>query len=272
MRPPKIFTTFHFFRRSLVIAALALGLATIGEYLLDFPVFLYALALIILAYLVIVYRFLQLIYQEQIDRRKDVHQVEALQYIYQKVDLALGLPAMRDYAASPDLLKIIIRYCIELAPKAIVEAGSGTSTVLIADFLSQTNSSSPHIALDHEAKYAGLTQEKLSHPSSKAVHAPLKTYQIADQNWLWYDLATLEGIEEIDLLFIDGPPESTQQLARYPALPLLETKLSEKAIIILDDTNRAAEQTIIARWCKEFNWQARFYDTEKGACVLSRKM
>ena len=63
-----------------------------------------------------------------------------------------------------------------------------------------------------------------------------------DPSLAYNNIDRLTTKDTIDLLIIDGPPVKTNQLARYPALPLLFSKLSKECIIILDDAARPSEQ------------------------------
>jgi hypothetical protein len=44
-------------------------------------------------------------------------------------------------------------------------------------------------------------------------------------------------INEIDLVLVDGPPGSIREMARYPALHVLESQLAPNAVVILDDAD-----------------------------------
>ncbi|MCB9291161.1 MAG: class I SAM-dependent methyltransferase [Lewinellaceae bacterium] len=265
------YTTFGFFKAAIAISAIAvLGLAA-GEWGLGLPVFLPGIALLILAFILLSFRIVQLIFKFQLSRYHDTNQVESLLWLYSRFTPSVSLPAMRDIAGSPDFLKVLADHCYRYQPKVIVEAGSGVSSIIISEVLKAEGSDARHYALDHLQKYAALTREKVANPGSKVLYAPLKEYQIDGKSWQWYDISTLDGVEQIDMLVIDGPPETIQPLARYPALPLLKDKLSANAIIILDDTNRPGEQRIIQRWQKEFGLEARPLYTEKGTYVMGRK-
>ena len=50
---------------------------------------------------------------------------------------------------------------------------------------------------------------------------------------------------------IDGSPESTGRLARYPAGPLLFNRLNNGGAVFLDDASRADEKEIITLWMQE---------------------
>src|SRR5690606_18547556 len=71
----------------------------------------------------------------------------------------------------------------------------------------------------------------------------------------WYEASVFADIDTIDLLIVDGPPATTGQLARYPALPLLAERLSPGAVVVLDDAERDAEAEIARRWCEEFGFR-----------------
>lgn len=88
----------------------------------------------------------------------------------------------------------------------------------------------------------------------------------------WYSLATLPSeVSDIDLLIVDGPPEATASYARYPALPVLASRMAHNGTIILDDTNRHDELEILARWKREFpGYVHRLVECAKGCAILTR--
>jgi hypothetical protein len=64
---------------------------------------------------------------------------------------------------------------------------------------------------------------------------------------------------------------SMQRLSRYPALPLLFRRLSEKVTIILNDGIREDEKKIVDLWLKEFDrLSCEFIPLEKGCYVIHR--
>ena len=73
------------------------------------------------------------------------------------------------------------------------------------------------------------------------------------------------------MLVIDGPPESTGPLARYPAGPALFPRLANEGVVFLDDANRYTETEILRRWKMEFPElsQSAAY-CEKGCGILKR--
>lgn len=130
-------------------------------------------------------------------------------------------------------------------------------------------------SMEHDPVYASKTRKLLEDQGLLAwatvVDAPLTTRpQTGFAPWYATDgLMIPDG--SIDLLVIDGPPQNSAPLARYPALPVLNTKLSADCTIFLDDADRADEQAIVSRWIMEF---PHFYfslqrlNAEKGCAML----
>ena len=86
----------------------------------------------------------------------------------------------------------------------------------------------------------------------------------------WYPVSLLEGVEQVDLLWVDGPPEATCLFSRYPALPALADKLAPTAEVWMDDTIRQEEKDICERWAKDHGFELEFYPLEKGLGRLTR--
>ena len=73
------------------------------------------------------------------------------------------------------------------------------------------------------------------------------------------------------MVFIDGPPETTGKMVRYPALPLLINNLSPDTVVIVDDAFRKDEQEMIGRWLENFpEFRIEKHKTEKGTVILRR--
>ncbi|MFM2311952.1 MAG: hypothetical protein RLZZ04_1228 [Cyanobacteriota bacterium] len=201
-----------------------------------------------------------------------VAQIESLFSIFATLNPQFPLPSTRGWAASPDLLKEIISLIHRQKPQLVVEASSGVSTLIIAYCL-QRLGTGKLISLEHEEKFAQLTQNNLSlhglDDVATVIHAPLVEVEINGTKWLWYDLTKVEIPEAIDLLIVDGPPGTTQKLARYPALPMLHNKLSQDAMVLLDDGARSDEAKIVEQWMEELNMShSEYLPLEKGAYLI----
>ena len=66
-----------------------------------------------------------------------------------------------------------------------------------------------------------------------------------------------------------APPELTRKCVRYPAGPLLFSKISVGGAVFLDDANRDDEKQILKNWAAEFpEFRKEHRETEKGLAVL----
>lgn len=202
-------------------------------------------------------------------------QTEALFSIFATTQPTAPLPPLGGWAASPDLLRLLLEVVMRERPGVILEASSGASTLVLAYGLQRLGAGGRVVALEHDAGHAIRTRESiaaagLSHVAT-VVHAPLVTHQLEGKAWQWYDLSGLPDTPPAGLLVVDGPPGTVQPMARYPALPLLLDRLAPAATVVMDDSRRPDETAIAERWVKGFpGWQLEFRHTEKGAAILRR--
>jgi predicted O-methyltransferase YrrM len=224
-----------------------------------------------------VYRRLQIQLKEAANeqheyQRATYHQIEALLSVINTIKPSFPLPATRTWSASPDILNQLCRLVLSRRPTVVFEAGSGISTVIVAHCLRRLGRGRV-ISLEHDAGFATATRQLLAdHELSDIatiVDAPLKEVVLGGQRWKWYDTERIPPIPAIDLLFVDGPPQQTQALARYPAIPVLAHRFAPDCVVVLDDGARPDERTIAERWAQEFGMQAEYLHTEKGAYVIS---
>jgi predicted O-methyltransferase YrrM len=219
-----------------------------------------ALMLFVLLYLLHKLRLVHLLLHDVRDRTGHdnlslFRQLEALQGLYVELALKHSLPPTRGWAASPDFLLELARHARTARPDNVVECSSGASTLVLARCM-QMNGAGKVFSLEHDAHYAGQTRAQLRHMGleqwAEVIDAPLCPQQLAGETWPWYDLGALPAGVAIDLLVIDGPPQATRALARYPAGPLLFPRLAAGAHVFLDDAARADEQAILQRWAQQF--------------------
>lgn len=277
MRPPQYIEAqeqaYYALRRRMWRFWALWGIASLAAYAL---LQMLGLVLSLLAFAFILVNLILLLYHRtQIKYFQHYKQIEALFSIYNMVTVQMPLPPMRLWAASPDFLTVILRYVKTYHPMQIVELGSGVSTLLAAYSLKE-HSHGQVISLDHESEYSQKSREYVdAHGLSRTaqiIHAPLQEVSVGGQVWQWYDVQQVKTVERIDLLIVDGPPAQQEQMARYPALPLLFDKLNSGAIIICDDFQRPGEQAMVERWLKEFPVDiVEVIDNEKGAVVLRKR-
>jgi predicted O-methyltransferase YrrM len=206
--------------------------------------------------------------------RDAYRQLESLLSVVSLIRLERPLPSMRGFAGSPDLLNHLLTEVLNNRPRLVVEASSGVSTLILAYALRMTGSGRV-VSLEHELEYARRTQALIESHGLKdvalVVHAPLRSIDVDSQAWQWYDLDAVPRDQPIDLLVIDGPPHSTQPKARYPAVPLLWSRLKSGAKIVLDDGNRPDEKAAVEGWKAKYpGLEVTFLPFEKGLYVLQK--
>lgn len=201
-------------------------------------------------------------------------QLESLSWLQRHLAPRTQLPPLRGWASSPDVLLRLHQHITATTPKVIVEFGSGASTLVIADALSQ-NGEGKLFSFDHSDYYADQTQSQLQQNRLQAwVEFRIGALELWEAEHLnpkdakkpsrWYPKSLLQGIDNIDLLWVDGPPGNTCLYSRYPALPALSIQLSEGAEVWMDDTVRQEEKDICEDWAQKYGFEVQYYSLEKG--------
>lgn len=160
------------------------------------------------------------------------------------------MPATGGFAMDARALLHLAALVEEHEPRNILELGGGTSTIWLG-YLTQ-ELGTKIVSVDHLDKYLQKTEAYVRrHNFSDRIEcrlAELEELRVGEREYRWYARQAMEDVSEIDLLLIDGPPQSTGKWARYPALPLLREKLGREAIVVLDDHHRKDEQEALAEW------------------------
>ena len=209
-----------------------------------------------------------------IDDTANKEHIQALMYVLSSLNLQAPLPMLTGWAVSPQLAATLIRLVRENEPRLIVELGSGSST-LIMGYVTEELDRGEVIALDHLKEYVGNTKTQIDQHGlgdrATVLHAPLTDVEVDGTSWPWYDLSVLDEDVQIDMLLVDGPPHKTRPLARFPALPLLASCLSDETTIVLDDAYRDDESEIVRRWQAQFpEFEVQIEDSPYGTAVFHR--
>jgi predicted O-methyltransferase YrrM len=217
---------------------------------------------------------LNVYHQLQVENIRHYWQIEAVFSLYASLKIDHPLPPMRLWAASPDFLTLSTALIKRYKPGIVMEIGSGVSTIVNAYALREMGRGRL-IAVEHEEMFATVTADNLiAHQLSdfaRVIHAPLQPVRVDGREFMWYDTLQLAAISSIDLLIVDGPPEKTGKLARYPALPILFDMLNDGAYVLVDDFMRIDEHTMVNKWLQTFPLQiVRTYANEKGAVILRK--
>jgi len=269
-----------------IIAAVALGLRFVPAAERLALSMIFALILSITTIGLIAFRKLQYSLERlnADSRQRDIstfRQMEAISGIYATVPTAMPFPPTRGYAVSPDLLAVIQRIIQSENPGLIIELGSGTSSVFMAQLLANRGNG-VLFSVEHDEHHSRRVRSLLSTFGltgiATVVECPLENSQQSGEATKWYDLGPLrQALEthdehrQIDLLLVDGPPGTTCALARYPALHNMIDLLADDAIVILDDARRPDERRVAELWMREHpDFSAEYLPLEKGAWRLDR--
>lgn len=183
------------------------------------------------------------------------------------------MPPSRSWAASPDLILEIVSQIRNRKPLLVVELGSGLSTIWIARALRE-NGIGKLITFDHDSKYGEQTRAQLQLQELDSF-VELRFGELEESSWQdntqrWYPRHLFSDLQNLDLLVVDGPPQTKNQNHRWPAMWELESKMNSSSIIILDDAFREEESALANAWSQLGNYFLEIKAFEKGAAVMTR--
>jgi predicted O-methyltransferase YrrM len=180
-------------------------------------------------------------------------------------------PPMGTWAIEADFGQLIAR---ELTgrPAAVVECGSGLTTLLIGAWLRATGHGTLH-SLEHDSCFADEITARLRKSgvaeNVNVIDAPLSHQTVGGTRIPWYDPSAIARLPSaIDLLVVDGPPAVTP-LARWPVIPLLHDRLAPGAVVLVDDGRTNHARHTVERWVSDFHdLEVYWHDTVKGTWRL----
>ena len=193
------------------------------------------------------------------------------QELCDRLGFAAGIPYVDDWSAAADFLQLITDAVLVHQPAAIVECGSGLSTLMLAR-VCQIARCGHVYSLENSEPHAMASRESLDHYAladyATVIYAPLTSYRVHGGDYQWYETDKLPD-HEVGMLVIDGPPGRLQKHSRYPALPLLYDRLSSGGTVYMDDASRPDEREIVSLWQNKFPGVSNEYiDTQRGCARL----
>jgi predicted O-methyltransferase YrrM len=185
------------------------------------------------------------------------------------------LPLGGSWAMAPDGLAELARVAAERRPNLILELGSGVSTLILGLTLKRLGHGRL-VSYDHAPEWAEQTRQRVKalglDKYVTVIDAPLADVDVEGTTRRWYDLAGTLPRDPIDMLVVDGPPSAHQAdwAARWPALPVLSSRLSPGAVICVDDARRKGGAEMLRRWVAASGWTLRVVPTQRGTAILER--
>lgn len=175
-----------------------------------------------------------------------------------------------DWAADPDFCELVAITVSQLRPGLVLECGSGTSTAIIAATL-RSLGRGRLVSLDDDPTFAAMTEALIEHGGLADVadvrFAPLALREGENRPWYDFDVRALEG--PIELVVVDGPPTTTDILAREPAIQRIRSALAPGCVFLLDDGDRVGEREFVSRWAETLGASLEYVQTERGAWRLT---
>lgn len=163
--------------------------------------------------------------------------------------------------------------------RVVVEFGSGVSTIAVAAAMKLAEDGGTLLSFEQDQGWSAQVISSLAglqDPQSAATVVTCPLHSWSEQAPLpmnrWYDLeqvtAALDQLPgPVDLLVVDGPTAYQREwrFDRYPALPVVRPYLARGAQILLDDTHRVSEATILRQWQEELGPQWHAITAGRGA-------
>ena len=168
-----------------------------------------------------------------------------------------GLP-LGEWSMTSAAIDFLLNKVEQMRPQAILEFGSGASTLALACMMRRLHGTSktPHIfSVDQSPQYVQRIESRLRlhglHESVRFMTAPLisqviqhvrtECYQLNDQ-----ELHQFFGPSRPDLVIVDGP--AADYGGRFGTIPLVRNFLADHAWIYMDDALRDSELSIADWW------------------------
>jgi predicted O-methyltransferase YrrM len=145
------------------------------------------------------------------------------------------------WALDPEGARTLDNVLREARPRTVVECGSGSSTVLLAEYAAATGARV--VSLEHDPRWHARTLQLLDE-RGLAGHvdvrlAPLRPTPTGP----WYNAGLPR---DVDLVLVDGPPERAG--GRGAAPDALRPHLADSAVLLVDDADRPGETAALAAW------------------------
>jgi hypothetical protein len=236
----------------------------------------------------------QLRQQIKADVTNATSQIESYLNLHSMLSGGFELPPMHGWPVSPDFALLLVRQVQHNHYDLIIELGSGTSTVLIAEALRKktphASSQSRFVVFEHLKSYFDQTHAQLKQrqldPLLQLHLTPLQPYEALDGRiYPYYDCYSVlsQCASELTqgarvMVLVDGPPASTGEHARWPAFDVVTAALASANIdlridFLLDDYIRQDEKEVAISWekiatDKSWDFTATRYRLEKDAYLM----
>lgn len=165
--------------------------------------------------------------------REQNREIEALAQLFQNLTPRAPMPV----AGAPTDLLGLLHIVRRRKPKLSIVLGAGPSVVWLGYALEKLGRL---VVVEHDAEQVTQVRALLKAHGLGTVevrHAPLSELSFDGRTVDWYDVDTLDGLRDVDLLVVDGP---TATDALPPAMYALGRRLAAGAAVVVEETPRTA--------------------------------
>jgi len=171
-----------------------------------------------------------------------------------------------------------LRQLLELAQtnqvQSILEFGSGQSTAAFCRVLKDAQV----VSVESSAYYMEATRQlcesvNTPHQDPTLIHLPIQWQRHSKRLYLSYALSKLPQeiqTKRFDLCFIDGPVQNHTLAGREYILYKVFDRLSEGAIIVVDDAHRNDSKVGLQNWLRTFDRSLEVVMTQPKLVVLRK--
>lgn len=158
---------------------------------------------------------------------------------------------------SPASLRVMLNEIVISNRGALIEFGSGISTLYFASILKQIGSG-VLVSVEQDSDWMEIVRGIINRQGLSEyvefVHCPLALGESSP----WYDKEILNdklGDKKFDFVLIDAPILNAENIkVREPAGEFMRDRLTKNFTLFLDDSNRRGEIEICDMWQHRFNW------------------
>lgn len=145
--------------------------------------------------------------------RSETQEVEALLQLFSDIEPRWAMPSLGRWALDARSM-LHLRYLVDdLKPRRVVEfGGGGSSTVWLAYLCERIGAQLTSI--DHHPTFLERTRSMLERHGfggkvDLRLGGELEEHTVGSDTYSWYAREAYADLDEVDLLFIDGPPSTT---------------------------------------------------------------
>jgi predicted O-methyltransferase YrrM len=164
------------------------------------------------------------------------------------------------FSLNPNTILHLVNEIIINERKNVLEFGCGISTLVLAKYIQLNELPVSIVSVDDNKDWIDLIREQLKKHNCESsvtlVHAPITGYSSAQHRGSWYDAVIVRKAltdKQVDLMIVDGPGANTCEMARFPAMEVAESFLTNNFLVVLDDIRRKDEKEILRRWKNHLN-------------------